>query len=259
MTVTETLYISSKKRTVKIDQFSNFSIKLNKTYRNVKHVKLKKIPLMNSWYNVDFQNKKLVIYFGGVVDATLSIELNHGYYSIPSLCDAIIAKVNSALSGPHPTITMSTDLDFLIQASKVKFSLNTNDVPFTFKLNDSTIDRGLLGFFDEESDIVSVSYDNMQSLMSSGIASVYIDDFLFMKIHELEDTVFVADGIQRYTFVIQNPTEKLDNLILNDEQVTKPISSEFNQLTISLYNEKHELITLRNNYSFLLEIEYCNR
>ena len=260
MTVTETLYISSLNRTdTENDGINNFTINLNKTYRNVKSVKLKKITVMNSWYNVDMQTNKIVFYFGGAVDETMTFEIPVGFYSVPHLADAICDSANETLSVSHPSLTMSHDLDFLINKSKIYFILNDETVPFTLLLGSTTINKPLLGFFENQPDPTSHAGNGFQYLISYGIANVYVDDFIFMKIEELQDTVFVANSVKRYTFAFQNATDKLDNLAVFDEQITKPISHEFNRLTISLYNEKNELITLRNNYSFLLEIEYCNR
>ena len=259
MTETETLYVSSLNRADTNDGINNFTINLNKTYRNVKSVKLKKITVMNSWYNVNAQTKKIVFYFGGAVNETMTFEIPVGFYSVPHIADAICDSVNETLSVSHPSLTMSHDLDFLINKSKIYFKLNNETVPFTLLLGSTTIDKSLLGFFENQPDPTSLTDSGFQYLISYGIANVYQDDFIFMRIEELQDTVFVANSVKRYTYAFQNVTDKLDNLTVFDEQISKPVANEFNQLTVSLYNEKHELIFLRNNYSFLLEIEYCNK
>ena len=260
MTVTETLYISSSNRTDKEnDEINNFSIKLNKTYRNVKSVKLKKITVMNSWYNVRIDTKKIVFNLSAPLELNVNVNVAPGYYSIPSLCQSIIDIANQAPALTDNGLELSYDFDYLVSTSKILFRLNTAN-EFKIDLLSTTIDKRLLGVFDTNTEAISAisPINGLSYIISSGIASVYTDDFVFMKIDEFDDKVTVANKIDKYTFVIQNSTDKLDNIVIYDEQKTTA-SKEFNSLRISLYNEKNQPLKIFNDYSFLLEIEYCNR
>ena len=135
-------------------------------------------------------------------------------------------------------------------------SLDDVTVPFTLRLAESTVDKGLLGFFNSDPDPTSVVENGEQKITSTGIASVYLNDFVFMEIDQFDDKVTVANKTDKYTYVIQNSSDKLDNLVFYDEQTTT-VREEFNSLTIKIYDETHTLLELYNDYSFVLEIEYC--
>ena len=254
---TETLFINSKFRTISDDPINNFKIKLNKTYQNVKQIKLKNITMMNSWYNVTESSNKIYFNFGGDIENDVTITIQEGFYSIPGLFESIINAVNSALDSlGHSTVQVAYNFEHLTRTSKLLLSINSNTIDFSIDLTKTTINRDLLGFFDNDELITSSLVNGYHTIYGNNFASIFTDDYLFIKINEFQDNVHCANNQNRYTFVIQNNTDKLDNLIFNHEQYTKPVSS-FNELTVSVYNEKHKLIELRNDYSFVLELTIC--
>lgn len=256
---TETLFINSKFRSDSNEPINNFRIKLNKTYQNVKQIKLKNITMMNSWYNVTNSSNKIYFTFGDIVNDNLTLTIQEGFYSIPGLFEVIINGVNSALDAlGHPTVQVAYNFEHLTRTSKLLLSINSNTIDFAIDLTKTTINRDLLGFFDTDEIITSTLVNGYHTIYGNNFATIFTDDYIFIKINEFHNTVHCANNQNRYTFVIQNNTDKLDNLIFNHEQYTKPVSS-FNELTVSVYNEKHKLIELRNDYSFVLELTICNK
>ena len=256
---TETLFINSKFRTISDDPINNFKIKLNKTYQNVKQIKLKNITMMNSWYNVTNSTNKIFFSFGDIINDSVTITIQEGFYSIPGLFEEIIDGVNSALDSlGHPTVQVAYSFEHLTRTSKLLLSINSNTIDFSIDLTKTTISRDLLGFFDTDGLIISSPVNGYHTIYGKTFASIFNDDYIFIKIDEFQDNVNCANNQNKYTFVIQNNTDKLDNLIFNHEQYTKPVGS-FNELTVSVYNEKHKRIELRNDYSFVLELTICNK